>query len=475
LSVVKVYGPTVRAVIYTRVSSDPRGVGRSVEEQEADCRAIAERESWPVVRVFVDNDRGASRYSNGDRPEYRKLVDYLAGDVADVLVTWEASRAQRDLEAYVRLRDLCRARGVLWSYSGRTYDLSRTDDAFTTGLDALLAEREASVTRDRVLRAVRANAAEGRPHGKLLFGYAREYDERTGQLVRQVVREDQAAIVREAARRVLAGETPYAVAQDLNTRKIPAPRGGQWDLTQVKRLLTNPAYISKRVHRGKVVADVVANWPPILDETTFYALTAKLTDPARRTQRDSAVRHLLSGIAVCGVCGSRVRVQKNRGYRSYMCVSGFHVSRREDWVDELVENVAVARLARPDILDLLADDEHGEEIQAARAEVAEKRARLESFYDAAAAGELTPAALSRIEARLLPEIESARARAHHVAIPTTALREIARPDAARVWRDLPLTTKREVISVLMTVRIMPTKRGGRTFNPANVEIEWKMS
>jgi hypothetical protein len=32
-----------------------------------------------------------------------------------------------------------------------------------------------------------------------------------------------------------------------------------------------------------------------------------------------------------------------------------------------------------------------------------------------------------------------------------------------------------VISVLMTVRIMPTKRGGRTFNPANVEIEWKMS
>jgi site-specific DNA recombinase len=99
LSVVKVYGLTVRAVIYTRVSSDPRGIGRSVEEQEADCRTIAEREGWSVVAVFVDNDRGASRFSNGHRPEYGKLVDYLAGDVADVLVTWEASRTQRDLDA----------------------------------------------------------------------------------------------------------------------------------------------------------------------------------------------------------------------------------------------------------------------------------------------------------------------------------------------------------------------------------------
>jgi site-specific DNA recombinase len=480
LSVVKVYGLTVRAVIYTRVSSDKNGIGRSVEEQEADCRAIAKREGWPVVAVFVDNDRGASRFSNGDRPEYRKLVDFLASGVVDVLVTWEASRAQRDLEAYVRLRDLCRASGVRWSYSGRLYDLSRTDDAFTTGLDALLAEREASVTRDRVLRAVRANAAEGRPHGKLLYGYAREYDQHTKRLTGQVVREDQAAIVREAARRVLAGETPYAVAQDLNARQIPAPRGGRWDLTQVRRLVTNPAYIRRRVHRGKIVrgaegVEILAQWPEILDEATFHALTAKLSDPGRRTQRDSAIRHLLSGVAVCGVCGGRVRVQKNRGYLSYLCVTGFHVSRREDWVDDYVERVTVARLSRPDILELLADgDEQEAEVKAARAEAVEKRARLEGFYDAAAAGELTPAALARIEARLLPEIDSAETRARRVAIPSV-LRDVAGPDAAEVWAGLPLTAKREVIGLLMTVRIMPTRRGSRTFDPDSVKIEWRTS
>jgi DNA invertase Pin-like site-specific DNA recombinase len=37
-----------RAIIYTRVSKDPKQLGRSVGEQEAECRAIAEREGWHV-------------------------------------------------------------------------------------------------------------------------------------------------------------------------------------------------------------------------------------------------------------------------------------------------------------------------------------------------------------------------------------------------------------------------------------------
>jgi site-specific DNA recombinase len=463
-------GMSTRAVIYARVSSDPRGIGRSTREQVADCEAIADREGWTVVETFVDNDRSASRFANGDRPAYKNLVRFLQDGHADVLVTWEASRTQRDLDAYVKLRDLCRDAGVLWCYSGRTYDLDRTDDAFTTGLDALLAEREASQTRDRVLRSVKANAAAGRPHGKRVFGYRRIYDERTGELVSQIVDDDQAAVVREAARRVLSGETPNAVAQDFNARKIATPAGGKgWDLTQIKRLCTNPTYIAKRVHKGKVVAE--ATWPPILDEATFYALTTKLNDPKRRTQRDSAVRHLLSGIAICGVCGGRIRVQKNRGFLAYLCVDGFHVSRREDYVDEFVVGVTVGRLSQPDVLELLAHDDDAD-VQAARAEAAELRARLDGFYDAAAGGELTPAALARIEAKLLPAIEQADKRGRSAAV-SPALVEAAGPDIAGRWETLPLTARREIIDALMVVKIMPTGQGRRTFDPSAIAIEWK--
>ncbi len=461
----------VRAAIYTRVSTDPRGSGRSVAEQETDCRAVAERAGWEIVHVFTDNDRSASRYATKQRPEFRNLIEFVERGECDVLVTWEASRFQRDLEAYVRLRELCRRQGVLWSYSGRTYDLSRTDDRLATGLDALLAERESDMTRDRVLRAVRSNAHTGRPHGKILYGYRREYDDKR-QLIGQIVDDEEAAVVREAARRVLGGETPYAVAQDFNRRGIPTPRDGRaWDLTQVKRLCTNPGYAAKRVHRGAVVGD--ATWPPILDDATHHALVARLSDPQRRTQRDSAVKHLLSGIAVCGVCGGRLRVQKNRGFLAYLCVDGFHVSRKESDVDAFVEAVVVERLSRPDLLELMTAGE-SDDVAAALEEAREKRARLQGFYDAAAVGDLTPAALSRIEARLLPEIDAAERRAQRASV-SPVLADVTGPDAEKRWQALTLPQKREVISLLMRVRILPARRGARTFDPETVAVDWRLA
>jgi site-specific DNA recombinase len=478
----------VRALIYNCVSSDPRGIGRSVDEQDTENRAVCDREGWSVVGVFTDNDRSASRYARKGRPDWQRLTEALASGNGDVLVTWEISRATRDRVVWAALVEVCMDRGVKLYVGGRLHDLDDPDDAFALDLTSSLAVRESAVTRKRVLRAVRANAANGRPHGKLLYGYRREYDETTGQLLRQVVREDQAVVVREAARRVAGGETPYAVAQDFNRRGILAPRAGAlftrtrdgkqvkvpaagtWDLRQIKRTITNPAYIGKRVHNGRVVGD--ATWPPILDEETHYALERKLTDPSRRTKRDSAVRHLLSGIATCGLCDGKIRVLKGRGYLVYGCSERFHVARREDWVDDFVERVAIERLSRPDIAELLTDDSLQDDARAARAEAAEKRARLDQFYDAAAAGELTPAALARIEARLLPEIHNAERRSQRAAM-SPLLRDLARPDIAATWRSLPMTTKREVIDALMRIRILAARRGSRKFDPATVEITWK--
>lgn len=460
---------TPRAAIYTRVSLDRTGAGRSVDEQEAECRQWVDREGWNLTEVYSDNDRSASRYSHKDRPDWHRVTDALADGRIDVLVVWEISRATRDRLVWATLVEACMDRSVRLCIGGKVYDLDDPDDAFTLDLTSSLSVRESSVTRKRVQRSMAASAAKGRPHGRLAYGYRRVYDDANGQLVEQVIDQEQAAVIREAARRVLSGETPYAVAQDYNRRGIPTPRNGKgWDLTQVKRLCTNPAYVAKRVHKGKVVGD--AAWPPILDDATFYALETKLTDPKRRTQRGSAVRHLLSGIATCGVCGGRIRVQKNRGFLAYLCIDGFHVSRKEDDVDAFIEAVTVARLSQPDVLELLAGDDDGD--KEASAEAAEKRARLNGFYDAAAAGEVTPAALARIEARLLPEIEAAEKRARAVAA-APVVADNAGPDAADRWGALPITVRREIIDAMMTVEILPAGRGRRVFDPSSVRIVWK--
>ncbi|HYO36517.1 MAG TPA: recombinase family protein [Geodermatophilus sp.] len=459
-------------MIYTRVSSDPNDRGRSVEEQEAECRRWVEREGWELIEpVYCDNDRSASRYATKARPDWQRLTDDLVRGRIDVLVAWEISRTTRDRLVWAALVETCIERDVKLCIDGRLHDVTDPDDAFALDMASSLAVRESGVTRKRVLRAVRANADKGRPHGKLLYGYRRVYDDKTGELVEQVPDPVTSEIVREAARRVLSGETPYAVAQDYNRREIPPPRGGTrgWDLTQVKRLCVNPGYAGKRVHQGKVVGD--AAWPPLVSEADHLALVAKLGDPARRTQRDSAIKHLLSGIAVCGVCGGRMRVQKNRGFLAYLCVDGFHVSRREDDVDEYVTEVTLQRLERPDLADLMAGEPDPETV-AAQAKAAELRARLDAFYVEAAAGGLSPAALSAIEARLLPEIEAAEKRAlPRFTSPLVA--QVAGSEVRERWERLPITAKREIISTLMTVRIMPSTRGRRTFDPDSVAIEWK--
>src|SRR5262245_18581041 len=65
--------PVTRALIYTRVSQDRKKRGRSVAEQEAECRAVCEAEGWHVLDVLTDNDRSASRYATRGRPAWDEV------------------------------------------------------------------------------------------------------------------------------------------------------------------------------------------------------------------------------------------------------------------------------------------------------------------------------------------------------------------------------------------------------------------
>ncbi len=160
--------------------------GRSVAQQEAECRRQIEDEAWDLVGVWVDNDRGASQWSKGKREQWEDLKDQVtAGDI-DVLVVWEPSRLTRDRLVWAALAAICEREGVKIAASGRLYDLSDPDDAFQLDLYFALATREVGVTRKRVMRDAKAQAEAGHPHGGIAYGYYRLYDETTGNLIKQL-------------------------------------------------------------------------------------------------------------------------------------------------------------------------------------------------------------------------------------------------------------------------------------------------
>jgi site-specific DNA recombinase len=461
----------MKAVVYTRVSQDQSG-GRSVTEQEAECRAICERNGWDVTHVFTDNDRSASRYATRTRPAFDQLREHLQHQACDVLVTWEASRSTRDLATYVELRDLCRERGVRWSYSGRLYDLTDDVDQFGTGLDALLAEQESARTRKRVLRSVRANAAAGRPHGKNSYGYRRTYDATTRQLLTVEIVQEHAAVLREVADRVLAGESIFMLARELNDRGVPAPSGGTWWGTNLSRLMRNPAFNGKRVLNGETVADAI--WPPIFDDDTWTRLQALLADPARTTARNRRdLKHLLTGIALCGFegCDATMKLLKNRTSLSYMCSKKFHVSRKQDDVDRVVIAALFEMLRRTDRGPAFGPDGADAEARIALDKADSERARLETFYDSAARGELSAAALARIEARMLADIKALELSARRASFPAM-LREIDGDDIPAQWDTYAPRIQRALVRHYLTVRILPVGQGRRKFDPASVLITW---
>lgn len=463
----------MRAIIYTRVSNDQSGRSTSTSDQERECRAICDQRGWSVAEVLCDSDIGASRWSAKDRPAYRRLAEVL--QAGDVLVTWEASRAQRDLAAYVQLRDLCSERGVRWCYSGRLYDLADGDDRFGTGLDALLAEKEAEQIRTRVLRGKRAAAVAGKPAGRPPFGYRAQRDPDTGRTVTWVPHPEYAPLVLEAVDRVLAGESLWSISRDFTARGVPRPhRSGPpvpapWVPQRMRVMLLSPSYAGKRQHQGKVVGD--GNWEPLISMEDHRRLTTILTDPSRATSNDATARHLLTGIARCGVCGAGVRhfAPRSSPVPRYLCEAKTCVSRRADWVDDLVVESLLDRMEGIDPTALVSSDPAAVE---ALTEARSLRERLDDFVDRAAAGELTAASLARVEARLLPQIAAAERRATSGAR-HPLIAAVAGAEARETWAAMAVIDRRALVRAMLTVTIHPTKPvGPGLFNPDDVTLEW---
>lgn len=471
-------GETFGAFLYGRNSRDPRRRGRSVDDQLAESRAMCENHGWPVRGIFRDPDRSASRHARKKRDDFEDMVAGIVAGKCRILVAWEASRYYRDLEIYVRLRRLCVEHNVLLCYNGVVYDLSKREDRKATARDAADAEDESEGIRNRVLRTVRLQAEAGRPHGRILWGYARRYDPDTGDLIDQVPHQQDAVIVREVFRRVAAGETVYGIVADLNRRGVQR-RGthGVWREYHLSDMLRNRGYIGRRIHQGKDIGP--ARWIGIIDETTFYAVQRIVSDPRRLTVRDRSVRHLLSGIARCGACKSRpvLRIRKTRGHLAYMCIEKFHTSMHEEKMDAYVEEAVVAWCASNLSADAFRDEAASGAVAAALVLEAELSTQLaEARRRATTVGPdgrllLSVASLAALEARLLPQLEAGRERARISSVPAVVRDLVGQPDADRRWAALDIHQQRAALREVVAIRLNRARaRGVRTIEPGRIDL-----
>jgi DNA invertase Pin-like site-specific DNA recombinase len=420
------------AVIYTRVSRD-KAEGRSVEDQERECRAECLRRGWEVRRVFCDNSIGASRYSR-PRPQWEALKRDLRK--GDVLVIWEASRAQRDLAEFVLLRDQCEELGVQVSYSGRLLDLSDGDDRFMGGMDALMSEREAEMIRKRTKRGKLSAANDGRPYGRAPWGLRRA----AGEALAWEHDPTEAPRVREAVERMLSGSTQYSVWVWLRETGY-----GPTTPTALRRALQNPAIAGLRVHQETIVGQ--AQWDPIITEEQHHRLVALSRSRAEGPGNGRQPKHLLSSIAKCGVCGMSLSHRHKSGRKPYYACPQGHVARLVEMLDQAVTQAVMDRLSEVNPADYESSDPQVGEVLA---EIEELEGKLTEWETAAVEGTVTPSAFGRIEKGLRTRIDSLRAS-------ITQPSELELDPAA--WADLTVVERRQVVRALFEIEVPQLGRG----------------
>jgi len=512
--------------LYNRVSRDPKGVSRSVAQQEELGLEWAAREGWTVTRILSET-ASASKYARKERQEWVEVMDGIRARAMDAIMCWEASRSTRDLQAYLDLRLACAPTGsgdpgVLWAYSGQVFDLSKPSDQFRTGLDALLAEQEAAQTRARILRDVERQALKGAKHGKNLWGYSYRRSIETGRL--ESIEPDEkpvtdagdtpAGLVKEAFHRLYDGESAYQVAADWNRRGVPPRRpvrnpkraNAGWTTEMILEVALKPAYAGLREFRGEVLDGVEAQWPALVDRTRWWEFRARHEARPRRDPNEWKIAYLLSGIAECGAvvpgpdgeltpCGAKlIRAKQNRGrqrrnpddpttfYNIYVCKgyrtgqrSGMgHVTVSMKHLDDLVEQAVIARLSDPEFL--ARADERDMEVSASRAALQERLAKAKAYMDEArreSATQLDMSILRTARDQVQPEIDRLERRLRQTSGYSQRVLQLAGSNAETRWQSYTLLEKRGVIAdlVVPVVHRAP-KLGVRGGTRDRVTLDW---
>jgi DNA invertase Pin-like site-specific DNA recombinase len=469
------------AALYARISYDPSGQELGVKRQLEDARALAQQRGWCVVDEYIDND--ISAYSGAERPDYERLMADIDAGRVNRIVIWQPSRLWRrraervrDIERLSRLNvGVVSVRGPEWDFSN---GYGRSMAVIMGEMDTLESENKS----ERQIRANKQKAERGRPATFAPYGWRRVYEtDASGRTAgwHDEVNTEEAAVVQEAVRRLLDGDSESAIIRDFTGRGVPTPRrtqGASWTIAGLKSVVMRPSNVAQRVHRGEVVGP--GDWQPILEQDDYDRVVALLRAPERRRRRDGKRRHLLSyGLGVCGVCGSHLDVATfKRGDKTrshYRCATKGCVARDQAQVDAAVSIAALRHLSRPEARGAFDGDDAAAKAARERAEAI--RARMNTAADQYAEEAIDAVQLARITERLRPELAAAEAEAKRhrpVALPANAA-ELHGARAAEVWEAWPVATRRAVLELLgLEVRILPTGRS-RVFELENLEIRWR--
>ena len=299
-----------------------------------------------------------------DREGFQKLVVEVSMGRAGIVLGLEVSRLARNSTDWHRLLEICAITDTLILDEDGIYHPADFNDRLLLGLKGTMSEAELHLIRARMRGGVLNKARRGELSTPLPFGFT--YDDASrvvldpDQQIQQAIRS-----VFDTFRRV---GSAFGVAKEFRRKGLQFPRlirqpgypmeigWGDLDHNKVTRILRNPRYTGaffdgrtrfrRNSTRSRVQHLPRQEWhTSILDAHPGYVTWQEYEENLRRLQANAQIQgvekrsaprecpSLLQGLAICGICGSRMTV----GYRQrkaglapvYICQGPREVDRIE--------------------------------------------------------------------------------------------------------------------------------------------------
>lgn len=479
----------IRCVIYARQSRTREG-SESIKTQVETCRAAAERMGLEVVAVLIEPPSTSGYKNRGkSRVKFKTLLSGFGDDQWDMVMAYKTDRLSRGGgPGWAPLLDAIEA-------AKRDLDRSVATPSgfiseFEIGIRATMDREESKKHSSRISDNVRARAKKGLPNpgGYRPFGYEDD---------RITIKEDEATVLREMAKRYLNGQSLKTIAWWLNEAGFMTATGKPWYPLTVRNMLSRPRYAGFREYGS---TQYKAVWQPIFDTETWDALCVMMRVREERTRGvPTARRYMLTGLLFCGACGLPLNGSTKRDNprrpirRTYQCrVQGDTqkkhgcggVTRNADALEHWIRESIFAHLGSTTVLELLGSS--GDDLQAIKGLLQDRdvqRARLNQFVDDYATSLLTreqferakttaEAELTRIE-KLLTRHTSSNAVLSM--IPSGQSVEDAWASEGDEWKRALVAglIERVVVKPGITKPYYNVDGVMARFDPTLIEIEWR--
>lgn len=459
------------AVIYARLSDVRKGDTDGIERQLREAEAVAKRLGLKVVERLIDNDISAADRRKA-RPAYQRLMEGIATNQWGVVVVRSLDRwvrRPRELEDIIEAVEKSKVRVEAM---GGVVDLRTPQGRLMARNMTSFAYHEVEVTRKRVTdwhedRAARGLAAPGNA------GYGFEPDKVT-------VNKDEAKRIREAARRVLAGEALLSIVRRWNDQGVTM-RGAQWRPGALRRVLLAPRIAGLRSHRG-VIVEAPATWPAIIDRETFDRVGKILTSPSRRASMSTRDQRLLTGILTCGVgferadkrpkCGKPLNAKTVKKGERYYCRHCLGTLVAANQVEDFLFGAVVEAVDGKQLVAAVKQLRKNDAVMNVHEQIATIEGELADLAADYGAGEMSraewKAAKGGLDGRLTTLRDQAGRQHESSAVETWAGKGTL---LRKTWPSLSHMEKRQIITATFAdIIVKPAIRGHNRFNADRLEL-----